>query len=259
MKIFFSENTVDYSSYTFSYAIYAMREGAEDLTPIYDQGFLPYTGNINLQKELFYLARSLRVDLERFVDSSENRRVCRQIEPLNVQLEVIEKSSFDLENAEFKHFCEGYITERIGTDNMSLDRWQYILDSSIGTHILKFYNEEKVLGYILASINEEMFHYWFAFFDTEYMKSHSLGKYMMWKAIDWSKENKLKHVYLGTAYKPAALYKIRDHKGLEYWDGSQWSIDIKRLKELCKTDLEPKNADHFKLNEDPNEFLNQLS
>ncbi|WP_304233569.1 GNAT family N-acetyltransferase [Jiulongibacter sediminis] len=258
MKIFFSENTVDYSSYTFSYAIYAKREGSEDLSAIYDKGFLPYTGNLGLESEVFYLARSLRVDLDNFTDSSENRRVCRQIEPLNVKLEVIEKSDFDLNDPDFKSFCESYIAERIGSENMSVERWNYILASSIGTHILKFYNQEKTMGYILAAVGSDMLHYWFAFFDTEYMKTHSLGKYMMWKAIDWSKSQGLKHVYLGTAYKPAALYKIRDHKALEYWDGTQWNTDTKKLKELCKTDLDPKTADHFKTMGEPNNFLNDL-
>lgn len=258
MKTFLSESGVDYGSYTFSYAIYAMREGGEDVSPIYDKGFLPYTGNINLEKELFYLARSLRVNLDRFEDSSENRRVSRQMDPLNVKLEVIPKADFDLSQPEFKGFCEGYIKERIGDDNMSLERWEYILHSTIGTHILKFSNEDQVMGYILASVTETMFHYWFAFFDTQYMKSHSLGKWMMWRAIRWAKENGLNYVYLGTAYKPAALYKIRDHKGLEFWDGSKWNMDVKLLKDLCKTDLEPKSADFFKTMSEPNNYLNQL-
>ena len=258
MKIFCSENTVDYGSYTFSYAIYAMREGAESLSPIYEKGFLPYTGDISLKKELFYLARSLRVDLGRFEDTSENRRVDRQIAELNIDMEVIPKDQFDLQNTDFRNFCESYIMERIGEDNMSLDRWNYILQSTVGTHIIRFSNSNGTLGYILAAMNEEMLHYWFAFFDTDYMKSHSLGKWMMWKAIRWAADQNLKYVYLGTAYKPAALYKIRDHKGLEYWDGTRWNSDVNLLKNLCKTDLDPKTADFFKTMSEPNEFLNAL-
>lgn len=258
MKIFYSENNVDYSSYTFSYAIYAMREGLEDVSPIYDKGFLPYTGNTSLEAETFYLARSLRVDLARFADTSENRRVCRQMEPLGVNVELIEKEKFDLEEPTFKALCEAYITERIGDANMTQERWNYILESSIGTHILKFKNTDKTFGYILVSLTDTMLHYWFSFFDTDYMKSHSLGKWMMWRAINWSKENGLNYVYLGTAYKPAALYKIRDHKGLEFWDGQKWNQDVKLLKEYCKTDLEEKTSDRFKNLKEPNSFLNQL-
>ena len=59
--------------------------------------------------------------------------------------------------------------------------------------------------------------------------------------------NNKKNIYLGTAYKPAALYKIRDHKGLEFWDGQKWNTDTKILKDWCQTDLEPKASDRFKL------------
>jgi arginine-tRNA-protein transferase len=141
---------------------------------------------------------------------------------------------------------------------MSLERWDYILAQEIGTHFFKFSNSEKVLGYVLAAINEELVHYWFAFFDTEYMRTHSLGKWMMWRVIRWSKDNNKKNIYLGTAYKPAALYKIRDHKGLEFWDGQKWNTETKMLKDWCQTDLEPKASDRFKLLEEPNKFLSEL-
>lgn len=258
MKIFFSENTVDYTSYTFNYSIYAIKESNNELSSIYNKGFLPYTGNTSIQKELFYYARSLRVNLEKFDDTSENRRVNRLIEPLNIAVNVIPKAEFDLTNPEFMNFCENYINERIGEDNMSLERWNYILQQETGTHIFEFRNEEKVLGYVLAALNSEMVHYWFAFFDTEYMRTHSLGKWMMWSVIRWAKDNHLKYAYLGTAYKPAALYKIRDHKGLEFWDGTLWNEDNKILKQWCQTDLEPKTSDRFKMLENPNEYLDSL-
>lgn len=115
-----------------------------------------------------------------------------------------------------------------------------------------------MLGYVLAAINDDLVHYWFAFFDTQYMRTHSLGKWMMWRVIRWSKDHNKKNIYLGTAYKPAALYKIRDHKGLEFWDGKKWNSDTKILKDWCQTDLEPKPSDRFKLLEEPNKFLSEL-
>ena len=258
MKIFLSENLVDYGTYTFNYAIYALKESQEELPVIYNKGFLPYTGHTGLSREVFYHARSLRVDLSKFADTSENRRVNRMVEPLNIRVEVVAKSDFDIHNQEFVSFCETYISERIGDEHMSHERLNFILEQETGSHFFIFKNDQKTLGYVYAALNSEMVHYWFAFFDTEYMHSHSLGKWMMWRVITWAKENNLKYAYLGTAYKPAALYKIRDHKGLEYWDGNIWNTDINQLKDWCKTDLEPKAADRFKLLEDPNQYLNQL-
>jgi leucyl-tRNA---protein transferase len=258
MKIFFSEFNVDYTTYTFPYAIYCLKESQAELPQIYDKGFLPYTGNLGIEGEVFYLARSLRVNLQKFDDTSENRRVNRLIEPLNIQLEVIEKANFDLKNPIFLSFCENYINERIGEENMSMERLEYILSREIATHLFQFSSEGKVLGYVLAAMVGDMLHYWFSFFDVNYLKTHSLGKWMMWRTIRWGKDNGLKNVYLGTAYKPAALYKIRDHKGLEFFDGNKWNEDAKRLKSLCETDLEPKSKDHFKALDEPNGFLNDL-
>jgi leucyl-tRNA---protein transferase len=237
MKTFLSENTPDYSTYTFNYTMYAVKENQAELDEIYERGFLPYTGNTAIEREIFYLARSLRVNIANFDSTSENRRVCRLVEPLDIKLDVIAKSLFDLNDSVFKAFCGNYIAERIGDDNMSLERWDYILKQETGTHIFKFYNENKVFGYVLAAITPKAVQYWFAFFDTEYMRTHSLGKYMMWAAIDWAKQNQKQYVYLGTAYKPAALYKIRDHKGLEYFDGNGWNQDIKQLKHGVKPTL----------------------
>lgn len=258
MKRFLSENTVDYTTYTFNYAAYCLKESQNELSEIYALGYLPYTGNLQIEGDIFYLARSLRVDLARFEDTSENRRVNRLIEPLGIQLEVIEKANYAIENEAFQTFCQNYINERIGEDNMTLERWYYILSREVGTHLFRFYTQEKTVGYVLAAKNNDLLHYWFAFFDTELMRTHSLGKWMMWRLIRWAKENNLKYTYLGTAYKPSALYKIRDHKGLEFFDGYGWNNDAKVLKEWCQTDTEPKAADRFKLSENPNEFLKNI-
>lgn len=258
MKIFYSESGVDYSSYTFNYAIYCLKEHQQELPQIYDRGFLPYTGNLQIQENIFYLARSLRVDLEEFRDTSENRRVDRKVEELNIRLEVFKKSEFDITDPVFIDFCSAYAADRFSGGAMSKERFLYVLHSAITTHIFYFYNEYRNLGYVLACQEGNMLHYWFAFFDTEYMKSHSLGKWMMWRSITWAKENGLAHVYLGTCYGSHSLYKVRDHKGLEYFNGAGWSSDMKLLKMRCKTDQLERTADDFKNLDDPGRYLRQL-
>lgn len=58
----------------------------------------------------------------------------------------------------------------------------------------------------------------------------------MWRTIRWAMEQNLDYVYLGTCYKTKALYKIRDHKGVEFFDGVRWNDDMKLIKHLCKRD-----------------------
>ena len=258
MKVFFSENQPDYSTYTFNYAIYCVKEQQSELPAIYQQGFLPYTGNLAIEKDIFYLARSLRVDLDRFADSSENRRVARKAAPLNISIKAQKKKDLDLKDPTFIDFCMSYASDRFSGNAMTLDRLHYVFGKETGSHVLTFHEEDTIYGYVFAAIEGNMLHYWFAFFDQQYLKSHSLGKYMMWRTIAWAKEQGLDHVYLGTCYGKHSLYKVRDHKGLSFFDGSTWNQDMTIIKNLCKTDAEPINKDRFKLLSEPNSFIENL-
>jgi leucyl-tRNA---protein transferase len=257
MKIFYSESKPEYQTYTFNYGIYCIKESNDELTRIYRSGFLPYSGNTSLNTEVFYLARSLRVDLHRFEDTSENRRVNRKIEPLNIHVEIYKKDDLlDLDPG-FIPFCEAYIASRIG-EAMTPERLKYILSLSTGTHVFRFMHEDKLVGYVLAASDETVLHYWFSFFDTELMKTHSLGKWMMWYVIRWAKDTGLDEVYLGTAYGEKALYKVRDHKGLSFFDGTGWNPDMDLLKSWCKSDQDRDATDRFKLAEDANAYIEAL-
>ena len=93
MKIFYSEYLAQYASYTFSYAVYCLKEKDEELPLILEKGFLPYTNDLTIKKDVFYLARSVRISLENFKDTSENKRVDRKIKPLNIELKVLKKEA----------------------------------------------------------------------------------------------------------------------------------------------------------------------
>ena len=78
---------------------------------------------------------------------------------------------------------------------------------------------------------------------------------MMFSVIDWASEQGFDYVYLGTCYGEKSLYKVRDFKGLSFYDGNQWSDDMKLLKLKCKSDNAFTN-DAFK--QDTDLFLENL-
>ncbi len=247
MKIFFSEYNTDYQTYTFSYAVYCIKEQQRELPDIYARGFLPYTGDLTINKDVFYMARSLRVDLADFTSTSENRRVDRKIQPLAIRMSVQPKTSFDMQDRVFREFCTAYAEERFAGGSMDANRLAYVQQHDTLTHIFTFQSDEKVYGYVFAVLEGDMLHYWFSFYDTEFMRSHSLGKWMMWKVIDWAQQQQLAHVYIGTCYREKSLYKVRDHKGAAFFDGSKWNSDVELLKQLCKSDDQPRKKDLFKM------------
>ncbi len=248
MRIFFSEARADYATYTFSYAVYCVKESQAELPEIYARGFLPYSGDTTLKEEVFYLARSLRVDLSRFEDTSENRRVARKIAPLGVTLEAVPRRDFDGEQPAFRAFCRTYADSRFSGGSMDDERLRYIWSRETLTHVLVFRVGETPVGYVFAAMEQNTLHYWFSFFDTAYLQPYSLGKWMMWETLHWAKRQGLEYVYLGTGYTEKALYKVRDHKGLQFFDGTGWNEDVKLLAALCHADEnpEPDARDLFK-------------
>jgi len=253
MKIVFSEYHTDYTTYTFSYAVYCVQERPDETTEIYERGFLPYTGNTAFRDDIFYLARSLRVNLSKFENTSENRRVNRKVEQLGINVIAGKKSSLNTDDPAFISFCTRYAEQRFCDGRMDEQRLRYIVGRSTLTHILTFRSDEKIFGYVFTFLNPDILHYWYAFFDIAYLKSHSLGKWMMWKTIQWAKERGVKNVYLGTCYREKSLYKIRDHKGIEFFDGVKWNNDVKLLKHLCKTDENKYRRNHDLLKSPHNE------
>jgi len=238
MKIFFSEHQNFYNTYTFSYGVYCIRETGNQLAEIYANGFLPFTDGLTIKKNVFYLARSVRVVLNKFEDTSENRRVMRLVQSLGIEIIPAEKSSFNVNDPEFLSFCTNYAADRFTGGRMDHARLQYIFNCETLTHIFTFRSKEKLYGYVLAAVDKNILHYWYSFFDISYLKSHSLGKWIMWRTITWAKENGLNYVYLGTCYRTKALYKVRDHFGIEFFDGVGWNENIELLKYLCKRDDE---------------------
>ncbi|MEN0051789.1 MAG: GNAT family N-acetyltransferase, partial [Bacteroidota bacterium] len=244
--------------YTFNYAIYCVKENDSEVPKIYKGGFLPYSSDPNLQHETYYLARSLRVQLDRFSDTSENRRVARKMASLDIQVEAMPKADFDLNQADFFNFCLSYAQARFSNNAMNAERLQYIFNRDSANYLLHFTSNQKTVGYVLAIVHDDVFHYWYAFFDSQLLNEYPIGNWMMWRSIHWAKEQGLKYVYLGTCYGKSALYKARDFRGLAFFDGMQWNEDIKLLKTLCKEDEVVKTMDYFKSLEDRNEVLKQI-
>lgn len=251
VQIFYSEFNRNYSNYTFSYAVYAVIDEGDTLTQAYEKGFLPYSGVHEYSRpgqirEIFYLARSLRVDLTQFEMRSENKRVLRSASDLNIEMELLAKQEV-VDDSAFQEFCSDYARERFSSGELPEARWNYILKRSCGTHIFRFSIDGKPIGYVLAGMDARSVHYWFSFFDTSYFDKFPIGKYLMTSVIKWAKEQGKAHIYLGTCYGRKSLYKARDFKGAEFFEGSSWKADRALLKSWCNSDDQPMDLDRYKM------------
>jgi leucyl-tRNA---protein transferase len=236
MRTFRSEYLFNYATYSYGYSSYCLPESASELPLVYASGYLPYSGDPPLSADVFYLARSLRVRLDSFSDTSENRRIDRKIAPLGVAPVLHTLADVDTERPALVSFCERYAADRFTAGAMTPERIRRILDGGLVTHVIEFRSAEKTYGYVFAVLGAGFLHYWFSFFETTYLRSHSLGKWLMWRSIHLAGELGLTHVYLGTCYGARGLYKARDHRGVEFFDGTDWCVDLETLKDLARRD-----------------------
>ncbi len=228
MKLFFSEFASNYSKYHFPYQVYLIREEADDLNRIYSMGFLPS----RTRKTLFYLGRSLRIDLDKFSMSSENRRIKRKTTYIKEEIRKLDDFNYSYKIGKMG---VDFYKERFGRKILSAYRIKWLFTKSNCTDVIIYYDKndkDKVIGYCVIYLTDKILHYAYPFYDLDYLNKN-LGIGMMLRSIRWSKENNLKYLYLGTCYTESSLYKTQ-FSGIEFFNGFKWDSDIDNLKERIR-------------------------
>lgn len=243
MKLLFSEQHADYQLYQYSYVIWGLPEAGEKPSDFFNAGFMPGSP----QMDRFYLCRQIRVDLENFELSSENRRILRKGEGIN--LELVPRAQFDYTPAR-REFFKTYADARFGKDIMTYERLDALFSNPVISHVLVFTDAKtgaEIGAAILYVEDAALAFYYYAFYDLNYF-NRSLGLFMMTSAAEFFAGRGTKYLYLGTCYSERALYKTQFNSG-EFFTGFRWSKDWEELKFLLRRDQET-NPKHLVVTEE---------
>ncbi len=233
MKLLFSEYKSDYAHYIFPYAIWALPEKGETPATFFEHGFLPSSRNL----DRYYLCRQIRVRLDRFRPSSENRRILRKGEGIGYRL--VARGDFDF-NTQWMEFCKSYADQKFGANVMTRERLMLLFQAPIVSHLLVFTDTVTRQDVGLATLFLEppaLAYYYYAFYDLRYFK-RNLGMYMMTSAVQAMAAESFSFLYLGTCYSRNALYKTQ-FQGAEFFNGFCWSSNLTELKFLLERDVLP--------------------
>lgn len=226
MKLLFSEAQPEYAHYVFPYAVWAFLEAGETPGEAFGAGFLPSSR----QLDRFYLSRSLRVALARYVPTSENRRILRK--GSNVQCALVPRAEFQLD-AGRRALCRRYIDRKFGPKGMSEERLHSLFNSPVTTHVLAFHDGAAEIGYATLYLEEpRLAFYYYAFYDLDH-PNRSLGMLMMTTAVGLFAQRGCQHLYLGTCYTESARYKTQ-FAGVEFFNGCRWSQNPDELKFILR-------------------------
>ncbi|MEK7079703.1 MAG: GNAT family N-acetyltransferase [Patescibacteria group bacterium] len=231
MRLTRQEFASDYGTYAFGYTIHATREAEDELSSVYESGFLPSSSDPAVRNR-FYMARSVRIPLTPFSPSSENRRILKKFDDA---FEVVAMTKTELQNNEaFKTCFLNYFSDHHGQSIMSRERLDAILDTPLPLRGFRYEKDATPCGYVLEIMEGAFVHYWFSCYTSDYAGT-SLGMWLMLDSVQRAKKEAKKYTYVGTAYGAKGRYKM-NLTPIEFWNGNEWVKNEKLLKELIAKD-----------------------
>ncbi|MBD3311313.1 MAG: hypothetical protein GF349_02310 [Candidatus Magasanikbacteria bacterium] len=224
----------------------------QTINNLYNEGYV-FT---RIGRGVMNQTRSVRIDLDEFELSSENRRILKKTGDWRLEIGdlpyedyawQIGKMAKDFYDEKFGKgiFSANKVKELMTTNKGNFNTlFAYVIPSPVPNEVRDLGEESRrstaitnsnTIGYCIALETNKIIHYSYPFYQLQ-ISNHRLpnvGMGMMLKAILYAKENNKKYIYLGSAQRPGDKYKLQ-FKGLEWFDGDKWSDDLGGLKKNLK-------------------------
>jgi hypothetical protein len=239
---FRTEGPILYDRYQFGYCAWVELAGsdvqiADDLGETYAGGYLPYSGEPDSPLHLFYMARSLRVAIDRHALDKKRRYDHRQWEAFGLRRDVLPKADFlQQHGAASADLARDWMQSRFGSAFLSPERYAYILSKPYLRDVITWKRDGALTAFALIVRGQWGAHYWYVFYRNGDPSQHPAGHGYLIDFIHWAQAERLPYAYLGTSYGQKSRYKSRGIDGIEFWDGNTWSRDRERLGHLREQD-----------------------
>lgn len=200
------------------------------ISQMYEKGFV-FTRK---GKGVMQQTRSVRIDLNKFELSSENRRILKKVENLVLSKINLPIAKTEMNSAGTPRYIDigmaakYFYDKKFEKGTFSAKKLYDILASDESNfNLLLNYSD---IGYSICYSNNEILHYSYPFYHID-QSPKDMGLGMMTNAIVWAKEKSLKYVYLGSLQRPNDTYKLQ-FEGIEWFDGKEWKSDVEGVKEI---------------------------
>ena len=201
---------------------------SEHIASLYNDGFL-FT---RIDKGVMDQTRSVRINLEQFELSSENRRILKKTEGLVLDAVPLPYSDYHWSIGKMgKDFYE----QKFGDGTFSANKLKELITDTEKSHfslLLRYSLNNETLGYSICYQNDAVLHYCYPFYNLE-TAPKDMGMGMMLRAIMYAKEHNKKYIYLGSAQRSSDTYKLQ-FAGIEWFDEKNWKNNQEELKILLQ-------------------------
>lgn len=205
----------------------------QEIIDLYDAGYV-FT---RIRRGLLTKIRSLRVRLDKFDESSENRRILKKYRHV-ITFDPLPLAKM---NSDILILAKNFYDSKFGKNIFSAYKIKEILSGQNNFNLLLRYSSHEVSeGYCICRVEEsnqeKIVHYAYPFYSLNKVNSN-FGMFMMTKAVKFFKENNYKYIYLGSCHDSKSKYKLQ-FKGIEWFSETEnsWQNDIQKLKSLIEPD-----------------------
>lgn len=236
MKLQFREHSgIDYSKYAFPYCVYCLKEENDNYSNIYSKGFLPYTNELQIEEEIYYLARSVRIELMYEIWNYKQKNIFNKFSKIYnndfIKIELHKKETY-LSDKNFEDWCILNAKNHF----LTVERLNYIESRPYLKEIMTISYKDDVLAYLfIVNDNFNFIHTWYSFYDLT-KNENDFGKWILLKAIEWSKNQGYQYFYIGTCYSKSAFYKLTLSPFTTYFNGIEWTNKVSDLKKRLLTE-----------------------
>jgi arginyl-tRNA--protein-N-Asp/Glu arginylyltransferase len=175
--------------------------------------------------------RSVRVDVSKFELSSENRRILKKTEGLEINAVTLPlREEYDWSIGKL---AKDFYDAKFGPDIMSANKIKELLTDRAKSNfnaLFTYSKQDLVIGYAICYTAPSFLHYSYPFYDLK-AAPKDMGLGMMVRTVEYAKSAGMKYVYLGSLQRPTDTYKLQ-FSGLEWFDGKSWQTDIQPLKTI---------------------------
>jgi len=219
----------------------------ENIAAMYADGYV-FT---RIGKGVMQQTRSLRINLENFFPTSENRRILRKTEGISLESVTIPYKSYSFEIGKM---AKDFYDNKFGVGTMSVQKikemmtspdksnfncvFRYSAKPSEDVSRLSAVGQRQSgdifirLGYAICYASNSIIHYSYPFYDLD-SAPKDMGLGMMIRAIQHAKGLDIKYVYLGSLQRPSDVYKLQ-FESMEWFDGKEWKNDLEEAKKILK-------------------------
>jgi leucyl-tRNA---protein transferase len=222
----------------------------ENINTMYHRGFI----FVRPKNGFMQQTRSIRIDLNKFELSSENRRILRKTDELKLEIEHLPLENY---NWEIGKLGKNFYKTKFGDGTFSANKVKELMTSGredfnqlliytslrgaqsdvaissrqkIATPPPSARNDSVAVGYCIAVETNKILHYSYPFYNLQSPISN-LGMGMMIRAVKYAKESGKQYIYLGSFQRPSDTYKLQ-FSGMEWFDGEGWQSDLDELKKI---------------------------